>query len=38
METILITGATSFIGQYLVRLLLVHYNIIAIIRRNSNNS
>jgi nucleoside-diphosphate-sugar epimerase len=38
MKNVVITGATSFIGIYLIRALLEKdYNIIAVVRRNSNN-
>ena len=36
MKTILITGATSFIGQYLINSLVDDYKIIAVIRKNSH--
>lgn len=35
MKTILITGATSFIGQNLINILIDEYKIIAVIRANS---
>lgn len=35
MKTILITGATSFIGQNLIRYLINDYKIIAVMRVNS---